>query len=229
MEDRRPIVQCGFRLETREGEPSLAIPIRRVRKLLQVEVEERSMGTRRTEIERHLSEEEIDELLRTTEDDRRLRRIGFVKNLYRGDTVPEAADREGRSPATGTRWASAWNEDGLDGLMPDFGGGRPAKLDDTEKEELLGRLREDQPWRIREIRRLLADEFDVEYHPNYLATFLRGLGLSITESPAKPADRPEQRATADDEADEEPSDGTETSRGSRERETGRRWIVDESS
>lgn len=150
-----------------------------------------------------------------------------MKNLYRGDTVPEAADREGRSPATGTRWASAWNEGGLDGLMPDFGGGRPAKLDDTEKEELLGRLREGQPWRIREIRRLLADGFDVEYHPNYLSTFLRNLGLSITESSAKPADRPEQRATAGDEVDGELSDETETSRGSHEREAGRRWVVDE--
>ncbi|EMA49642.1 IS630-type transposase ISHwa7 [Halococcus thailandensis JCM 13552] len=184
------------------------------------------MGTRRTEIERHRSEEEIDELLRATEDDHRLRRIGFVKNLYRGDTIPEAADREGRSPATGTRWASAWNEGGFEELMPNFGGGRPAKLDDGEKEELLDQLREGQPWRIQAIRRLLADEFDVEYHPNYLSTFLRNLGLSVTESPVKPADRPGQRATAGDGDDGEVSDETETSHGPHERETGRRWIVD---
>ncbi len=61
-------------------------------------------GDRRKEIEYHLPEERIDEMLREAEDDDRLRRIGFVKNLYQGDTVSEAADRAGRSPATGGRW-----------------------------------------------------------------------------------------------------------------------------
>ena len=86
----------------------------------------RVMGnSRRTEIKRHLPEGEIDELLREAEDDHRLRRIGFVKNLYQGDTIPEAADREGRSPATGGRWAEAWNEGGFDELMPSFGAAGP--------------------------------------------------------------------------------------------------------
>lgn len=185
------------------------------------------MGTRRTEIERHLPEEEIDELLRATKDDRRLRRIGFVKNLYRGDTIPEAADREGRSPATGTRWASAWNEGGFDELMPDFGGGRPAKLDDTEKEELLDLLRESQPWQAREINRLLDDEFGVEYHSNYLGTFLRNLGLSAMKSPANASDRPGKRAEAVGEDDGKASDGDETARDPHGRDTGRWWVVDE--
>ena len=79
--------------------------------------------SRRKEIEHHLTEEEIDELLCEAEDDHHVRRLGFLKNLYQGDSIPEAADREGRSAATGGRWADAWNEDGLEGLMPSFGGG----------------------------------------------------------------------------------------------------------
>lgn len=134
--------------------------------------------SRRKEIERHLSEDEIDELLREAEDEHRLRRLGFLKNLYRGDSVPEAADREGRSAATGDRWADAWNEGGLEALMPSFGGGRPPKLDDQQREALVGMLREGQPWQSQEIQRLLQDEFGVEYSPNYLDTFLRNLGLS---------------------------------------------------
>jgi len=93
---------------------------------LKVERDVRVMrNSRRTEIKRHLPEGEIDELLREAEDDHRLRRIGFVKNLYQGDTIPEAADREGRSPATGGRWAEAWNEGGFDELMPSFGAAGP--------------------------------------------------------------------------------------------------------
>jgi len=136
------------------------------------------MGSRRTEIERHLAEEEVDEMLREAEDDHHLRRIGFVKNLYRGDTIPAAADREGRSPATGTRWAEDWNEGGFEELMPDFGGGRPPKLDEQQQEQLVEMLRDGQPWQSREIQHLLRAEFGVTYSPNYLATFLRNLGLS---------------------------------------------------
>ena len=79
-------------------------------------------GNRRKEITFHLSEERIDELLREAEDDHRKERLGFLKNLYYGDSIAEAADREGRSAATGSRWADAWNEGGLEGLMPSFGG-----------------------------------------------------------------------------------------------------------
>lgn len=147
-------------------------------------------GDRRKEIEFHLSEDDLDEKLREADDEHRLRRIGFVKNLYQGDTIAEAAEREGRSESTGDRWADAWNEGGLAELMPNFGGGRPPKLDETERQDLLELLREDQPWSSREIRQLLKTEFDVEYHPDYLGTFLRELGLSYSSG------RPSRAETA---------------------------------
>ena len=53
--------------------------------------------SRRKEVKHHLTEDEIDELLREAEDKHRRRRLGFLKNLYRGDSIPEAADREGVS------------------------------------------------------------------------------------------------------------------------------------
>lgn len=134
--------------------------------------------SRRKEIETHLPEERIDELLREADGEHELRRIGFVKNLYLGDTIPEAAEREGRSPATGDRWADAWNRGGFEELMPEFGGGRPPKLDERERERLYELLQEGEPWRLAEIERLLRSEFDVEFHPSYLRTYLQNLGAS---------------------------------------------------
>ena len=148
-------------------------------------------GGRRKEITYHLSEKKIDELLREATDDRRKERLGFLKNLYYGDLVAEAADREGRSAATGRRWADAWNEGGLEGLMPSFGGGRPPKLDEDEQEELLEMLRDGQPWKSQEIQHLLKEEFDVEYHPDYLGKVLRELGLSYAKPRPKRPYRPE--------------------------------------
>jgi hypothetical protein len=113
------------------------------------------MGSRRTEIKRHLPEEEIDETLRETEDNHYLRSIGFIKNLYQGDTIPEAADRECRSAATGTRWAEDWNEGGFEELVPSFGGGRPPKLDEDE-----------QPHNKREGEDLVADGIELSSMPS---------------------------------------------------------------
>ena len=118
---------------------------------------------RRKEIKHHVPEEKIDELLREATDDQRKERLGFLKNLYYDDSIEEAADREGRSEATGGRWVDAWNENGLEGLMPSFGGDRPPKLDEDEQEELVEMLRENQPWKSQEIQHPLQTEFDVEY------------------------------------------------------------------
>lgn len=140
---------------------------------------------RRKDIKHHLPEEKLDEKLRDATDDHRLRRIGFIKNLYQGDTVAEAADREGRSESTGDRWADAWNEGGLPALMPSFGGGRPPKLTESEQEDLVDHLRSGQPWKLQEIQHLLRDEFDVEYSAGYLREFLRDLGLSYAKTESK--------------------------------------------
>jgi transposase len=183
---------------------------------------------RRKEIKRHLSEEKLDELLRDAEDKHRIRRLGFVKNLYQGDTIAEAADHEGRSAATGGRWADAWNEGGLEQLMPSFGGGRPPKLDEDEQEELLTLLQDGQPWKSQEIQHLLAEEFGVEYHPDYLGKFLRDLGLSYAKPRPKRPNRPENPeeildervADALEEGDDQPHNKEEA-----DEEDG--WVIDE--
>lgn len=146
---------------------------------------------RRKEIRRHLTEDELDEVLAEADDDEIVRRLTFLKNLYQGDLIKEAADRVGRSESTGGRWADRWNEGGLEGLAPSFGGGRPPKLDEQQQQQFIDRLRDGQPWKSQEIQHLLNEEFDVEYHPNYLADFLRDLGLSYSIPRTKRPSRPD--------------------------------------
>lgn len=148
------------------------------------------VGDRRKTIKHHIDEKKLDEALRNATDEHRLRRIGFVKNLYQGDTIAEAAEREGRSESTGDRWADAWNNGGLAELMPSFGGGRPPKLNEAEQEEFLDWVRADQPWSSQEIQHLLQDEFNVEYSSGYLGEFLRNIGLSYEKPRPKRPTRP---------------------------------------
>ena len=91
------------------------------------------MSDRTKEIKHHLSPEEIDEAIneaQQADEARLIRRLNCIKNLYAGDTLAEAAWRVGVDESAVSRWTDAWNDDGIDGLRPSFGGGRPPKLSD---------------------------------------------------------------------------------------------------
>ena len=162
------------------------------------------MGTgRRKEIERHLSEAEVDAKLRDEEDPEMVRRLGFIKNLYQGDTLGEAADREGKSQPTGARWVARWNDGGLDGLAPDHGGGRPSKLTASERTHLRQQLETDQPWTTQDVIHLIEEEFGVRYHPNYIYELLRSFDMHDTEPRPKRPQRPDDAdETLEDRLDE---------------------------
>lgn len=146
---------------------------------------------RRKEIHEHLTEEDLDEMLRETDDPEMVRRLGFVKNLYKGDTITEAADRQGMSQPTGVRWTERWNAGGIEGLKPDYDGGRPPKLDGDERAQLRTQLKETGPRTTREIRHLINAEFGVTYHPNYIYKLLRELGVHNGEPRPRRPERPE--------------------------------------
>jgi len=183
---------------------------------------------RRKEVVRHLSEDDLDRLLAETDDEKLSKRLTFVKNLYKGDTLAEAADRVGKSASTGSRWARRWNNGGLGLLSPNFGGGPPPKLDTAEQEHLLELLREGQPWKKQEIQHLINEEFDVQYHPVYLSQFLKDLGLSRaiprTRRPSKPENAEE---ILDDRVADAVDEEADESHNKREGDEDDGWVVDD--
>ncbi len=150
------------------------------------------MTGREKGIVRHLSEDDLDRLLTQTDHEKVRKRLTFIKWLYKGATLEDAADDVGMSQSTSSWWVKLWNEGGLGLLTPNFGGGRPPKLDDEQRERLLELLEESEPWKKQEIQHLLNTEFNVKFHPNYLPRFLSNLGLSYaiprTEGPDRPKD-----------------------------------------
>ena len=59
---------------------------------------------RRKEIVRHLSMDDLDRLLTASTDQKLTERLIFLKRLYKGATLEDAADDVGRSSGTWTRW-----------------------------------------------------------------------------------------------------------------------------
>lgn len=150
------------------------------------------MGTgRQKEIDRHLTEQELDDRLAAEDDPKIVQRLCFIKNLYEGDTIEQAARRVGKSQPTGSRWADRWNEGGVDRLAPDYGEGRPPKLDADERDQLVALLEAGQPWTTQEIRYLIEEEFDVTYHPAYIYELLRSLDMQYAKPRPKRPERPE--------------------------------------
>ena len=152
----------------------------------------------RGELVRHLSEEELGQAIedaQSADETRLVRRLCFIKNLYQGDTRKQAGRRVGISRSTTRRWARAWNDNGVNGLRPRFGGGRPPKLTSMQFEELCALLKDGQPWTPQAIHAMIEDRYGVTYHPAHLSRKLRAAGMNY----AKP--RPMDPRSPDD-ADE---------------------------
>lgn len=153
------------------------------------------MSSRRKEIKRHLTPEELDEAINNAQSAGEaylVRRLMCIKNLYAGDTLVEAADRAGVDDATVSHWTDAWNEAGVDGLRPDFDGGPKPKLSPEEEAEFRQLLKADEPWTYAQIQALLREEFDIEYSKGHLRRKLKEFGMNY----AKP--RPTEYRRPDD-------------------------------
>jgi putative transposase len=133
---------------------------------------------------RLLTEDELDQVItdaQSPDEMALVRRLCFIKNLYQGDTREQAGRRVGISRSTTRRWARAWNDGGVEGLRPRFGGGRPPKLAPAQWEELCGVLEDGQPWTHKQIHTLIEDRYGVTYHPAHLSRKLREAGLNYAK------------------------------------------------
>jgi len=125
----------------------------------------------------HLSEEELEGLIKNEKSKRFAERLIFIRDLYAGETVETAISKLGRCRATGYWWLQRWNKSGLEGIKPVFGGGRPSKLSTTQRAELKQRLQSKGYWTAKEVRQLILVEFGMSYHPVSVSRILHSLGM----------------------------------------------------
>jgi len=182
---------------------------------------------RTTEVVEHMTLEEITRLQNQIDDKKISDRLTFIKRVMKGASATDAADDVGKSASTGSRWLRRWNDGGLGLLTPNFGGGRPPKLDEQQQEELLEMLRHGQPWKSQEILHLIQDEFGVTYSPDYLGEFLRNLGLSYAKPRPKRPYRPENADEILEERVDDALDEDGTPHNKREGDDDEGWVLDE--
>ncbi len=123
------------------------------------------VGKSKIEIKDHLTMEEINKLISDLKIEVNLyKRLLFLKSVKQGTPISHAAETIGVNRGTGFRWIKQYNENGLEGLMPKYAGGRPSFLSNDqliELKEILSDPKEN--YSIHEAQKLIMDKYDIEY------------------------------------------------------------------
>lgn len=129
-----------------------------------------------------MSAEELNRRIKTIEKDVKiLKRLYFIKFRYDGDSVERAAEKIGVTKRIGYIWQKRWNEKGYDGIIPRYAGGRPSKLSQQQKNELLQLLKQKENWTTKDVRDLVSKRFNVEYTLKQIYIILRDMGMNFAK------------------------------------------------
>ena len=137
--------------------------------------------------------DELESRIKTLEKDTKiLKRLYFVKYRYEGTGVEESAQRIGITRNEGYIWQRRWNENGYDGIIPHYAGGRPMKLSPEEFAQLKDLLDQKSTWTTDDVRSLIHEKFEVEYTLKQIRIILKKLkmkyGKPFTQDYRRPED-----------------------------------------
>lgn len=132
-------------------------------------------------VKRHIPVKELKDLIRKEQNKRVHERLLFVYQLYKKDDVYSACETMCIAYQSGYNWIKAWNKDGYKGLIPNFGGGRPSKLTEKQKDELKELLKAKENWMTNEILNLIKKKFGVSYSSRQVSRILRSFGMHYSK------------------------------------------------
>ncbi len=105
-------------------------------------------------------------------------RLIAIRIISEGHTIAEAARIMGKSYQTVHRWAKICESEGLEGLKPSFGGGRPSKLTYDQLVELDKIIEETPNMSMKDVHRLVNKKFNVDYSLKHICKILNKLGYN---------------------------------------------------
>jgi transposase len=129
------------------------------------------------------------------------RRAEGVRLLEAGEiTQAEIARHLGVTEAAVSKWKRQLVEEGSQALQARKATGRPPKLDDVAKAELVQKLEEGaiaagfptEQWTQARVKKLIKREFGVIYHQNYISRLLDDLGWSVQKIDPRAIERDEE-------------------------------------
>lgn len=129
-------------------------------------------------VKKHVSETDINKRIKEEKNRARIiPRLIFIKLLYSGESVIDAAKNVGVTKRIGYQWLQRWNDSGYEGLIPRFAGGKPSKLTGEQRKELESALGEKELWYLENITELIRTRFGIEYSERQVRRILKSFGM----------------------------------------------------
>jgi len=129
------------------------------------------------------------------------RRAEGVRLLQAGEmSQAQIARHLGVSEATISKWKKVLEEKGPAGLQARKASGRPPKLSVADKRQLVDKLEQGalaagfatEQWTQARVKKVIEQEFGVNYHRDYISRLLHGLGWSVQKVDPRAIERDEE-------------------------------------
>jgi transposase len=128
------------------------------------------------------------------------RRRSAIQLLKTGKKMVEVAHRVGADVGSVSRWYQRYREEGERGLNSLQVPGRPTKLSEFQKEQLLSILVESpltlgystDLWTLQRVSRVIKNQFGIQYHRCHIWKILNSLGMSCQKPERRALQRDEQ-------------------------------------
>ena len=139
-----------------------------------------------------MTEEELDEALESLDYPiRYYQRLIAMKLISTGHNHKETGEILRISYRSINRWAKACEKNGLDGLIPNFSGGKPSKLSEENKVQFKQILIEGENLTMTDAQRILKDDFGIEFSLPHVCNIVRQLGFNYGKPRPKFREAPE--------------------------------------
>lgn len=113
-------------------------------------------------------------------DARVIRRLKFILYRYRGASVAEASDLAGVSRKTGYNIQKAWNEGGMDSIIPHFSTGPAPRLSAEDMLEIQQYL-EANPMDATSARAYIREHYGEDFSEKHIRNMFMGRGLKYSK------------------------------------------------
>ena len=150
------------------------------------------VGKSKIDIYNKMTKEELDkEIAKHTKCHRYYQRLVAVKTYSLGHSIAEAGRITGVGYATVHRWMKTCESEGLEGLKPNFGGGRPSKLTDDQMKELDETIATTSNMSMKDVQLLVYEKFNVDYSLKQIGVITKKLGYNYAKAYPKFSKTPE--------------------------------------
>ena len=139
-------------------------------------------GIPKKEIIKHIPVKELDKRIKKLEKDVKvLNRLHFIRACYSGMNIKEAAELSAVSQSNAYIWFNRWNEEGPEGIIPKYAGGRPSYLTYDEKEILKELLEQEDVLTTEKVHKIIKENFGIDYTLKQVRIIVKSFGYTYSK------------------------------------------------